>query len=171
MVREFEALSTIVYAIRETCKAKAKNVHIQIWRDIIDAMKLMFIWLSLAAITTHVSWAQKGAAGHHNISAISAKKLVSRFKQEKKTLVILDVRTPEEYKNSHIAGARLMDFLADDFKASLGKLDKTKVYLLHCRSGSRSSSAFALMKRLGFQSVYHLDGGIIAWRKAVGKKN
>ena len=91
-----------------------------------------------------------------------------QFKKEKKTFVILDVRTREEYENAHIKDARLMDFLADDFKVSLGKLDKTKIYLLHCRSGSRSSSAFALMKRLGFKSVYHLDGGIIAWKKAGG---
>ena len=144
-------------------------MHFQIWGDIIDPMKSMFLWLSFAAITTHVSLAQKAATGHHNISAISAKELVSRFKKEKKNIVVLDVRTPKEYGNSHIAGAKLMDFLADDFKASLGKLDKTKIYLLHCRSGGRSSSAFAIMKRLGFQSVYHLDGGILAWKKAGGK--
>jgi len=131
-------------------------------------MKSMFVWLAFAVITTPVSWAREATPGLHNISAESAKKLVSRLKKEKKNLVILDVRTPEEYKTSHIAGARLMDFLADDFKASLAKLDKTKVYLLHCRSGSRSSSAFALMKRLGFKSVYHLDGGILAWKKAGG---
>ncbi|MCP4847400.1 MAG: rhodanese-like domain-containing protein [Verrucomicrobiaceae bacterium] len=132
-------------------------------------MKSMLSWLAFAVITTPVSWGQKATTGHQNISAVSAKKLISRLKKEEKKLVILDVRTPEEYKTSHIAGAKLLDFLADDFKASLAKLDKTKVYLLHCRSGSRSSSAFALMKRLGFKSVYHLDGGILAWRKAGGK--
>ena len=135
-------------------------------------MKTMIVCLALMAMTSHVSRAQKAAAshkdGHHNISAKAAKQLVSRFKKEKKAMVILDVRTREEHENSHIEGARLMDFLADDFKASLGKLDKTKVYLLHCRSGGRSSSAFTLMKRLGFKSVYHLDGGILAWKKAGG---
>ncbi len=144
-------------------------MHSQIGGGIINAMKSMFVWLAFALITTPASWAQKATTGHHNINAVSAKKLVSRLNKENKNLVILDVRTPEEYKTSHISGASLMDFLANDFKASLAKLDKTKVYLLHCRSGSRSSSAFALMKRLGFKSVYHLDGGILAWRKAGGK--
>ena len=107
-------------------------------------------------------------AGHYNISAAKAKQLVSDFKKAKKSMVILDIRTPEEHAGSHIQDSLLIDYLGDDFKASLSKLDKEKVYLIHCRSGGRSSSAFDLMKKLGFKSVYHLDGGIIAWKKEGG---
>ena len=90
-------------------------------------------------------------AGHYNISAAKAKQLVSDFKKAKKSMVILDIRTPEEHAGSHIQDSLLIDYLGDDFKASLSKLDKEKVYLIHCRSGGRSSSAFDLMKKLGFK--------------------
>ncbi len=135
-------------------------------------MKSILSCVVLLAMAAQAGHAQKATAdhkdGHYNVSAAKAKELVSRFKKAKKPIVILDIRTPEEHAGSHIEGALLMDFLADDFKASLGKLDRKKAYLVHCRSGGRSSSAFALMKRLGFKSVYHLDGGIIAWKKAGG---
>jgi phage shock protein E len=141
--------------------------------DIIGSMKSTIVSLAVAAFTALPGPAQQAGPGnkpgHHNISATVARELVSRLTREKKSIVILDVRTAKEYAQAHIPGAKLMDFLTDDFKTALGKLDRTKVYLLHCRSGSRSSAAFATMKRLGFKSVYHLDGGIIAWKKAGGK--
>lgn len=141
--------------------------------DIIGSMKSTIVFLAVAAFTALPGPAQQASPGnkpgHHNISATVARELVSRFTREKKSIVILDVRTAKEYAQAHIPGAKLIDFLAADFKTALAKLDRTKIYLLHCRSGSRSSAAFATMKRLGFKSVYHLDGGIIAWKKAGGK--
>lgn len=133
-------------------------------------MKSIIAWLSLMAMTLAHSQPYPAThnAGHYNISAAKAKQLVSDFKKAKKSMVILDIRTPEEHAGSHIQDSLLIDYLGDDFKASLSKLDKEKVYLIHCRSGGRSSSAFDLMKKLGFKSVYHLDGGIIAWKKAGG---
>tara|TARA_B100000519_G_C14131358_1_gene385358 strand:+ start:473 stop:883 length:411 start_codon:yes stop_codon:yes gene_type:complete len=133
-------------------------------------MKSIIAWLSLMAMTLAHSqpYPAPHKAGHYNISAAKAKQLVSDFKKAKKSMVILDIRTPEEHAGSHIQDSLLIDYLGDDFKASLSKLDKEKVYLIHCRSGGRSSSAFDLMKKLGFKSVYHLDGGIIAWKKAGG---
>ncbi|MBD0296263.1 MAG: rhodanese-like domain-containing protein [Bacteroidota bacterium] len=45
-------------------------------------------------------------------------------------------------------------------------MDKSKTYLLHCRSGKRSTKALNLMKENGFEKVYHLEGSITAWRGA-----
>ena len=148
-------------------------MHFPAQEDTIGSMKSTIVCLTVALCTALPGPAQQARTGnkpeHHNISATAARKLVSRFTREKKSVVILDVRTPEEYAQAHIPGAKLMDFLADDFKTTLGKLDRTKIYLLHCRSGSRSAAAFRTMKQLGFKSVYHLDGGIMAWKKAGGK--
>ncbi len=80
--------------------------------------------------------------------------------------VVLDVRTQSEYQGGHLAKAVNMDFNGDDFQKNLEKLDKKQVYLLHCASGGRSSKARDMMKKLGFETVYHLDDGIKGWIKA-----
>ena len=79
---------------------------------------------------------------------------------------LLDVRTRAEWKASHIEGAINVDFKGPGFKEELAKLDRDQPYLLHCRSGNRSSSAKPVFTELGFKVIYHLDGGIIAWEEA-----
>jgi rhodanese-related sulfurtransferase len=81
-------------------------------------------------------------------------------------LIILDVRTPEEFITGHIAGAKNLNFYDGDFRANLQQLDKGESYLVHCKSGRRSAQAGTIMKQLGFKSVYDLAGGISAWEQA-----
>src|ERR1035437_282374 len=80
-----------------------------------------------------------------------------------KNFVILDVRTPEEYIEGHLANATNIDFKATDFAEKVGKLDKSKTYLVYCHSGHRSASAVEVMKTQSFQTLYNLDGGITQW--------
>ena len=81
-------------------------------------------------------------------------------------LVILDIRTPEEFAAGHIAGAINIDYYASDFEARLGELDLEVPYVMYCNSGNRSSNALPLMDSIGFAEVYELDGGIQAWFNA-----
>ncbi len=83
--------------------------------------------------------------------------------KENTDVVIIDVRTTEEMNNGFISGAIQMDFHDPMFNESLQKLDKSKTYMIYCRSGGRSGRTGSLMKELGFQNVYDLDGGINAW--------
>jgi rhodanese-related sulfurtransferase len=78
--------------------------------------------------------------------------------------IILDVRTPEEFTDGHIDGAVLCNFQAPDFEKKVGELDRGKAYLVYCRSGNRSRGAVEVMVRLGFQRIYHMNEGIIAWQ-------
>ena len=80
-----------------------------------------------------------------------------------KNFVILDVRTPEEYAEGHLANATNIDFKATDFAEKVGKLDKSKTYLVYCYSGHRSASAVEIMKTQSFLTIYNLDGGITQW--------
>lgn len=80
----------------------------------------------------------------------------------KEDVVILDIRTPEEYNQGHIEGAVNIDFYSDDFSNQLDELDKTKTYLTYCRSGRRSGLSLETMRDLGFLEVYDLNGGINA---------
>ena len=86
--------------------------------------------------------------------------------KESSTFVILDVRTPEEFRSGYIEGAVNIDYYGPGFPVEIGKLDKTKTYLVYCRTGNRTESAFALMKELQFKEVYPVEGGITAWRAA-----
>ncbi len=97
-----------------------------------------------------------------HVDAAGAAKLLK--KDDK--VVVIDVRTPGEFAEGHIADARNIDFNSPDFAAELGKLDRSKTYLVHCAAGGRSTRSLAAFKKLGFQSVVHLDGGFSGWAKA-----
>lgn len=77
--------------------------------------------------------------------------------------VILDVRTASEYADGHLPGAMNVDVNSPDFDERVAKLDKTKIYAVHCRSGGRSVRACADLTGKGFATLYNLDGGINAW--------
>lgn len=81
-------------------------------------------------------------------------------------LVVLDVRTPEEFAEGHVADATLIDIYEPDFADRIAELDPDVPYVVICRSGNRSSQAVALMRDLGFSDVTDVDGGILAWNAA-----
>lgn len=81
-------------------------------------------------------------------------------------VVVLDVRTPEEFRDGHIRGAVNLDFYSPAFRERLARLDRKRTYLIHCARGGRSAGAVALAKELGFRKVYHLPAGMSGWRAA-----
>ncbi len=81
-------------------------------------------------------------------------------------LTILDLRTPEEYAVAHLEGARLVNYNSPRFAEELAQLDRAQPYLIHCASGRRSTAALETFRKLGFQQVIHLDGGLRAWQAA-----
>lgn len=85
-------------------------------------------------------------------------------KLQQHSVVLLDVRTTEEYQTGHLPNARLIDFNSGAFAKAIPTLDSTSTYLLYCRSGKRSDKAATLMKAAGFKKVYQLKGGIQAWK-------
>ncbi|GAB3911936.1 hypothetical protein GCM10028803_54380 [Larkinella knui] len=71
---------------------------------------------------------------------------------------LVDVRTPEEYREGHLVNATNIDFKAPDFKTQIGQLDKKKTVYLYCRSGNRSGKAADTLQVLGFKTAYNLGG-------------
>jgi Rhodanese-related sulfurtransferase len=86
--------------------------------------------------------------------------------KETKGLVLLDVRTSDEYAQGHLANATHLDFYRSDFKAQLNKLDKSKPIFVYCAVGGRSGSAASTLSALGFKQVFDLSGGIQSWAQA-----
>lgn len=81
-------------------------------------------------------------------------------------LVVVDVRTPEEFAEGHLAGAELLDIYDPAFRDGVDGLDRDAAYLVYCRSGNRSGQAVALMEELGFTEVY--DAGALDALAAAG---
>lgn len=82
---------------------------------------------------------------------------------EQKDYMLLDVRTPQEFRNGHIPGAVLLDIYDPEFKNKIEKLDKDKTYYVICRSGNRSGMACQVMHDMGFKDLYNLEGGMLDW--------
>ena len=83
--------------------------------------------------------------------------------------VLLDVRTPGEFAQGHLPGARNIDVSAPDFAARISALDPSVPYAVYCHSGNRSAVAVQAMTASGFHDVFHLAGGITAWQQARGE--
>ncbi len=76
---------------------------------------------------------------------------------------VLDVRTPGEFSEGHIPGALNIDVNSPGFSQAVNVLDKEKPVYVYCRSGQRSSRAARELREIGFDTVYDLEGGIMAW--------
>jgi rhodanese-related sulfurtransferase len=93
---------------------------------------------------------------------------VTRFDElrKNKDYVVLDVRTPKEVAAGKVAEAVVIDYFGSSFESELGKLDKSKQWLVYCKVGGRSSKAAQQMIDMGFEKVYNLDGGYTSWSAA-----
>jgi rhodanese-related sulfurtransferase len=106
----------------------------------------------------------RGPAAGENLSPGEAAALL-RETGSGGDFLLLDVRTPQEYRDGHIAGAVLIDYTAPSFREELAGLERGKTYLVYCRTGNRSGKAASLMKELQFRNVRHLAGGITKWKE------
>ncbi len=82
------------------------------------------------------------------------------------SVVVLDVRTPAEFMSGHLANAINIDIEGMQFNSEVAKLDKSKIYAVYCRSGRRSAIATDEMSKLGFKTLFNLEGGTGAWSAA-----
>jgi len=111
--------------------------------------------------------------GSTQLSPTECRDFVLRFSKkpthdassDSRHLVILDVRTAQEYSTGHLNGAINFDFRSPSFRDQIGRMDRNCAYLVYCRTGRRSAQALMLMQSLGFRELYHLTQGIEQWQK------
>lgn len=100
------------------------------------------------------------------IELVPATEAAEVLEERAPEVVLLDVRTLEEFNGIRVPGSVNIDFYAANFAAQLDELPKDVPYVVYCRSGNRSSSTMDIMRDLGFAEVWDVDGGIIAWSEA-----
>ncbi|MGJ7036113.1 rhodanese-related sulfurtransferase [Anoxybacillus eryuanensis] len=86
---------------------------------------------------------------------------------QKEDVVVLDVRTEEEYASGHIPGAILLPL--QQLPDRMNELNKNKTYIVVCRSGNRSAQASELLVKEGFTNIYNMTGGMNEWKGEVEK--
>ncbi len=121
-------------------------------------MKYLFLFLSFVVF----SCCQSDRNGQ---SKLTADAFESMLKKDS-TIQLLDVRTPEEFQEGHLAHAQNMNVEDANFGDKISQLDKNRPVMVYCLKGSRSANAADQLSTIGFLKVYDLQGGIAAWNKA-----
>jgi len=116
--------------------------------------KLMLFWAFLIAVLA--ACAPKGS-----YTNVSADELYSQLGRS--GVLIVDVRTPAEYAEGHIAGA--VNLPLQTIEQWYKELPKDKPVYLYCRSGNRSQQAAEFLKKKGFSNIYNEKGGLVDWKK------
>ena len=100
----------------------------------------------------------ESVAGYKKLSAPEAK----AFMDGGEPYILIDVRTAQEFQESHIQGAILIPSTEIQKRAVSELPDTDALILVYCRSGRRSSTAVKELIPLGYSRVYDI-GGIVAW--------
>ena len=90
---------------------------------------------------------------------------LQRRRQEGRVTELIDVRTPMEYAEVHVEGARLVPLDALDPHALAAGRNGEPLYVI-CRSGSRAAKAYAKLQAAGVQNIFSVEGGTLAWEQA-----
>lgn len=120
--------------------------------------KLLMIFLAALVACSNL---EAGQVDH--LSAKEASDLIEKNNGNPE-FIILDIRTPAEYRQGHIPGALSIDYYNPEFKSEIDRLDRAKTYLIYCRSGNRTGRSLKIFADLGFLHIYNLKRGIIDWQ-------
>jgi rhodanese-related sulfurtransferase len=116
--------------------------------------------LVLSLIVVALVGCNTSNAKYRDVSVDEADKLLKQ-----PNTYLLDVRTPEEYAEGHLEGAKLIP--VGELESRLGELDaeKEKELVVYCRSGNRSAKASEILSKKGYK-VANVEGGINAWQSS-----
>lgn len=127
-------------------------------KKVLLAVLLFVLLLASACGTDGKSDTESGKAAVISINAEEAKAKLD----SDDSIILLDVRTPEEYREGHIPGAKLLPVNDIEAKAETEIPEKSATYIVYCRSGSRSAAASAQLVEMGYENICDL-GGINDW--------
>jgi len=99
------------------------------------------------------------------IRHLGAKEAAERLSQPPKPMLV-DVRTPEEYRAGHLPDALLLPVDRLRELAPTALPDRNAPLLVYCATGNRSNTAVHELKRMGYTNLINMLGGITAWGRA-----
>ncbi len=134
-------------------------------------MKYYILSISiLIAISINLTSCKKKTTNNKQQTEITNTKFLKdvnpkEFKQiiDTEDVIILDVRTPQEVAKGNIKGSSMINYFDENFLDKLSLVNKSKTICIYCKSGGRSSKAAKILQENGFNKIYQLEGGLIAW--------
>jgi rhodanese-related sulfurtransferase len=97
------------------------------------------------------------AAPPKNIVSTEARDLLTK----NSTVFLLDVRTPDEYRQARLRGAVLIPI--NELEKRIAEIPKNKPVLVYCAVGSRSNLVAGFLNGKGYREVYNMTDGIVGW--------
>jgi len=118
--------------------------------------------LNSATFVTFILIFFSACGSNSNIRDISANNLANQL--ERNDMLILDVRTAQEFAAGHVPGATNMPHTS--VKSQLDKLQgyKNKTIVIYCKSGRRAAMARQTLTDAGFKQLLHLNGDMDSWQ-------
>ncbi|PIB28236.1 rhodanese-like domain-containing protein [Maribacter sp. 4G9] len=111
----------------------------------------------LLSLLLNLSCAQTQTPTSRPITSVSADEL--------KNVVLLDVRTPEEYAQGHLDNSLNINWFDTDFAQQVEGIDKDEIIYVYCKVGGRSAKAQQKLQSLGYKNVVNLEGGYDAYKQ------
>ncbi len=119
---------------------------------------LLLVVIGTVAVGAYACSKQSSSSTFQNLNSDEFEKLIAE-----QDVQLLDVRTAEEYAESHLQSSTNIDVLQDSFAQKASEnLRKELPVAVYCRSGRRSRNAANILVKQGYK-VYNLDSGIIGW--------
>ena len=121
----------------------------------------LFLFIALIVVIALLIQNILAAGGQNTVPSTKATELINREDAH-----VVDVRSINDFTSGHIINA--INIPANALKNQLGQLAKYKdqPIIVACRSGSQSGMACKQLRKEGFEKVYNLRGGMLAWQNA-----
>ncbi|MGE5172493.1 MAG: rhodanese-like domain-containing protein [Betaproteobacteria bacterium] len=97
------------------------------------------------------------------LSRLGIKQVSPKELDQRKGMMLLDVRTDKDYEKGHIPGA--VHIPLTDIGDKIKKLKKDKELVVYCQNGNRSIWAIKRLMGMGYKNLYNLKGGYNAWKR------
>lgn len=99
------------------------------------------------------------AVGPANVTSTQASSLLAKNNK----VVLVDVRTPEEYRQAHLRGSLLIPL--GELNRRAQEIPRDRPVLVYCAVGARSSTAANFLASRGYREVYNMTDGLVGWYK------
>ena len=116
---------------------------------------LQSAWVGVVLTVSVGAWAGEASVDVKQVAALQSQ-----------GALVIDVREPHEYAESHAPGATLIPLGQLESRLSEIRAHQNRPVVLFCRSGQRSARAQEILIRAGFTKTLNMQGGLIAWRQA-----
>ena len=95
---------------------------------------------------------------------VSPAQVAQQIKDPKTAPFVLDVRTPEEFVEGHVPGAK--NIPVAEIEARAAEVPKDRPVVVYCRSGARVKRANAILRERGYANLVEMEGSMLAWDAA-----